>query len=67
MAEVIISIFKKIIVVLVVVSVFLPLITTLFNFISTILGLVPTFASAYVRMGVAAFVFKFIKEMIADV
>lgn len=66
MSEVFTAIFKKIVVVLIVVTALLPLITTFLNFGVTIFSTVPVFARYYTSLGLAVFVFKIVKDWISD-
>ena len=65
--EILISLFKKIAILIVIVQVVLPIVTILFNFISTVISVIPAFALHYIKFGFAIIAFKLIKDVMADV
>lgn len=66
MSEVIVSLFRKVIILIVVCSFFMGIFTQGFNLLSNIMLFLPDFAFKYGKLALVAFVFTIFKRMLAE-
>lgn len=61
-----IALFKKVVMLVIAVTVLLPFLITFFNFIVTVITVIPVFARSYISLGLGVFAFKVIKGWLSD-
>lgn len=61
-----VALFKKAIMIIIVITILLPFLITFFNFVSTTISVIPVFARSYIRLGLGVFVFKVVKEWFSE-
>lgn len=61
-----VALFKKVVMLVIAVTVLLPFLITFFNFIVTVITVIPVFARSYISLGLCVFAFKVIKGWLSD-